>query len=134
MKPSCRRRWRYEEGGPNVMVAFPGASDDSVRGHLYPGKPAASGTGITIHLAVAAPLEAAMERVTSAGGTVVSPVITDSGGELCLLPRSGRQQLRPVRLTPVHGRVVDDHRSGNGLRRRIAGLHGIFGLADPDGS
>jgi predicted enzyme related to lactoylglutathione lyase len=77
-----------EEGGPNVMVAFPGASDESVRGHLYPGKPAASGTGITIHLAVAAPLEAAMERVTSAGGTVVSPAIQIPAGSFayCLDP------------------------------------------------
>jgi predicted enzyme related to lactoylglutathione lyase len=69
-----------EEGGPNRMAVFPGDGAQSVRGHLYPGKPAASGTGNTVHLAVGAPIEAAMERVTSAGGTVVSPAIRIPAG------------------------------------------------------
>ena len=69
-----------EEGGPNPMAVFAGASEESVRGHIYLGMPAATGTGTTIHLAVAAPLEAAMERVTQAGGQVVSPVITIPAG------------------------------------------------------
>jgi len=77
-----------EEGGPNPMAAFPAASDASVRGHIYPGKPCAPGTGITIHLAVAAPIEDAMARVTSAGGSAVSPVITIPAGRFayCLDP------------------------------------------------
>ena len=52
----------------------------SVAGHLYPGTPAARGTGSTIHLAVAAPLEEALERVTANGGEVVSPIVTIPAG------------------------------------------------------
>lgn len=79
---------KLEDGGPNMMAVFPGGDEQSVRGHLYPGKPAASGTGNTIHLAVGAPIEAAMERVTSAGGTVVSPAIQIPAGTFayCLDP------------------------------------------------
>ena len=64
------------EDGPNPMAIFAARDDASVSGHLYPGKPAAAGTGATVHLAVAAPLEAAMERVTAHGGQVVSPIIS----------------------------------------------------------
>lgn len=64
------------EDGPNAMAIFAARDDSSVSGHLYPGKPAAAGTGATVHLAVAAPLEAAMERVTAHGGQVVSPIIS----------------------------------------------------------
>ena len=60
----------------------------SVAGHLYPGTPAARGTGSTIHLAVAAPLEEALERVTANGGEVVSPIVTIPAGRFayCLDP------------------------------------------------
>jgi predicted enzyme related to lactoylglutathione lyase len=68
-----------EEGGPNPMARFAAASEDAVAGHLYPGKPATPGTGPTIHLAVDN-VEAAMDRVTKAGGTVVSPVISIPAG------------------------------------------------------
>ncbi|PZO79089.1 MAG: VOC family protein [Mesorhizobium amorphae] len=68
-----------EEGGPNPMAAFPMGDKGSVSGHLYPGKPAAKGTGITIHLAVSN-LEDAVARVAPAGGEVVSPVITIPAG------------------------------------------------------
>jgi predicted enzyme related to lactoylglutathione lyase len=65
-----------EEDGPNPMALFPASGGtDSVRGHLYPGTPPKNGNGPTIHLAVAAPLEAAMQRVTENGGKVVSPAI-----------------------------------------------------------
>jgi hypothetical protein len=47
-----------------------------VGGHLYPGKPASNGEGPTIHLVAEGRLEATMERVTAAGGQVVSPPIT----------------------------------------------------------
>jgi len=63
------------EDGPNPMAQFKARDKDSVAGHLYPGRPAAAGTGPTIHLAVAKPLEAAIERVTEHGGSVVSPII-----------------------------------------------------------
>lgn len=76
-----------EEGGPNPMAMFKGASDASVSGHLYPGRPAQSGTGITIHLAVD-DVEKAMSRVTANGGQVVSPVIAIPAGRFsyCLDP------------------------------------------------
>ncbi len=77
-----------QNDGPNPMAVFSSASNASVSGHLYPGKPAAPGTGSTIHLAVAAPLEAAMERVTANGGQVVSPAIQIPAGRFayCLDP------------------------------------------------
>jgi len=77
-----------EEGGPNPMARFVAQTESSVSGHLYPGKPAVPGSGPTIHLAVAAPIEEALERVTSHGGTVVSPVIEIPAGRFayCLDP------------------------------------------------
>ncbi|WP_075998153.1 VOC family protein [Salaquimonas pukyongi] len=66
--------------GPNPMVMFSSMSDEGVSGHLYPGEPAGAGNGNTIHLAVADPLEKVMERVTAAGGQVVSPAIDIPGG------------------------------------------------------
>jgi predicted enzyme related to lactoylglutathione lyase len=68
-----------ENGGPNPMAMFP-AAEKGRAGHLYPGKPAARGTGSTIHLAAPEPLEEAMERVTRNGGKVVSPVIAIPAG------------------------------------------------------
>lgn len=78
-----------DENGPNPMAVFARkGGDDAVSGHLYPGKPAAEGTGSTIHLAVAAPLEDAMKRVDENGGKVVSPIITIPAGRFvyCLDP------------------------------------------------
>ncbi|RST84906.1 VOC family protein [Aquibium carbonis] len=77
-----------EAGGPNPMARFRSASEEATSGHLYAGKPAAPGTGSTIHLAVAAPLEEAMERVTANGGQVVSPPIQLPAGRFayCLDP------------------------------------------------
>lgn len=69
------------EDGPNPIAIF--ACKDhmtGVAGHLYPGKPAASGTGPTIHLAAPAALDIVGERVTKAGGKVVSPPITIPAG------------------------------------------------------
>lgn len=71
---------RLDETGPNPMAIFPTAGDKAVAGHLYPGRPADKGAGPTVHLAVAAPLEAAMRRVTDHGGQVVSPVIAIPAG------------------------------------------------------
>lgn len=78
-----------QEDGPNPFAVF--ASKDpqeSISGHIYPGKPAPEGTGPTIHLAVAAPLEDAMKRVTDNGGKVVSPIVTIPAGRFvyCLDP------------------------------------------------
>jgi predicted enzyme related to lactoylglutathione lyase len=74
--------------GPNPMVAFSSMADSGVSGHLYPGKPAAAGTGNTVHLGVSDKLETALERVKPAGGQVVSPIITIPAGRFayCLDP------------------------------------------------
>jgi len=56
-----------EESGPNPIAMF-SAQERLASGHVYPGKPAAPGTGPTIHLMVAAPIEDAMARVTESGG------------------------------------------------------------------
>ena len=65
---------RYDEA-INPMVVFTSMEDAGVSGHLYPGKPAAEGTGNSIHLAVSDKLEDAMARVPDAGGKVVSDII-----------------------------------------------------------
>ena len=59
----------------NPFAMFQTPNDAGVAGHLYPGKPAAKGTGPTVHLASPDRLEAALERVKNAGGEVVSDVI-----------------------------------------------------------
>jgi len=73
--------------GPNPMAMFPNASG-GVSGHLYPGRPAPEGTGPTVHFAVPDGLEAAMERVRKAGGTVLSDPISIPSGRFayCLDP------------------------------------------------
>lgn len=68
-----------QEMGPNPVAMFPTAPD-GVGGHLYPGKPPARGAGATVHLATPDTVEAALERVTAAGGAVVSPVIEIPAG------------------------------------------------------
>ena len=68
-----------EAGGPNAMARFTAQGEASVSGHIYPGKPAASGTGPTIHLAVN-DVDAAVARVAEAGGKVVSPVVSIPAG------------------------------------------------------
>lgn len=66
--------------GPNPMAVFSSSGPGSVSGHLYPGKPAAGGSGNTVHLAVSGSLEDAMKRVSDNGGSVISPVITIPAG------------------------------------------------------
>ncbi len=67
---------KREQMGPNETAIFQAADCvASVAGHLYEGKPAGDGTGPTVHLAAQGKLEDAMERVTAAGGQVVSPAI-----------------------------------------------------------
>ncbi len=62
-----------DDTGPNPISFLP--SDDSgTAGHLYPGKP--SSDGPTIHLLVPDTLEATMDRLTTAGGKVLSDPIT----------------------------------------------------------
>ena len=67
--------------GPNETAMFKAADFMSgVAGHLYEGKPAGDGTGPTVHLAAEGKLEDAMERVTAAGGAVISPAIDIPAG------------------------------------------------------
>lgn len=63
-----------------TLVAFTEMSDGGVSGHLYPGKPAFTGTGPTIHFAAPDSLAVTAERVRQAGGEVVSdPIEIPSG-------------------------------------------------------
>ena len=71
---------RRDDTGPNPMIAFTDMGDPAASGHLYPGKPAAPGTGPTVHLVALDPLETVMERVGPAGGAIVSPVIDIPAG------------------------------------------------------
>ncbi len=66
-----------ETDGPNPMAAFPSSDTGSgAAGHLYPGTPPASG-GTTVHIAVTGRLEDAIDRVRTAGGTILDmPPVT----------------------------------------------------------
>ena len=65
-----------DETGPNPVAFFPVADlSTGVSGHLYPGEPAAPGTGPTIHLNVPDSLEPTVERFQKAGGTIVTDAI-----------------------------------------------------------
>lgn len=78
-----------QNDGPNPMAIFPVADmKTGVSGHLYPGKPSASGSGNTVHLATPGKLEDTMKRVADAGGQVISPVIDIPAGRFayCLDP------------------------------------------------
>ena len=71
---------KKEETGPNPMAMFPTTNGKGVAGNLYPGKPAPSGSGPTIHLASPDMLEAALGRVSEAGGRVLSDPISIPAG------------------------------------------------------
>lgn len=64
-----------QDAGPNPIVMFAGSDYTGVSGHLYSGKPAASGTGPTVHLDASDGLEDALTRVPGAGGKVISDII-----------------------------------------------------------
>ena len=67
-----------DNNGPNPMAMLPYRGDEGPAGHLYPGKPAQNGEGVTPHLAVEDPLEDVMARVKDGGGAIASPIITVS--------------------------------------------------------
>ena len=65
-----------DDTGPNPFAFLPTSDAKSgIAGHLYPGEPAAPGTGATIHLDVPDTLEATAKRFGNAGGTIVSEPI-----------------------------------------------------------
>jgi predicted enzyme related to lactoylglutathione lyase len=67
--------------GPNPMAIFPIRDMKAGNsGHLYPGKPAQSGTGNTIHLLAPEPLEQSLERVKKSGGKVVTDIVRIPSG------------------------------------------------------
>jgi uncharacterized protein len=68
-----------QEMGPFPTAVFSYA-EGGVGGHLYVGKPGSPGTGNVVHLSVAAPLEDALGRVKTAGGQVVSDIVTIPDG------------------------------------------------------
>lgn len=63
-----------DASGPNPMAIF-GNAMNTVGGHLYPGKPGGE-AGPTVHIAVQDKVEAAADRVRSAGGKVLSDPIS----------------------------------------------------------
>ncbi|MFS4583157.1 VOC family protein [Phaeobacter sp. C3_T13_0] len=67
--------------GPNPMLVFhPLDRANGIALSIYPGTPAPDGVGPTLHLAAEGTLEVTMERVTAAGGQVVSePVPLPAG-------------------------------------------------------
>ncbi|MEJ6393599.1 VOC family protein [Gymnodinialimonas sp. 2305UL16-5] len=68
-----------EDQGPNPLVFFPYNDNlPGTGGHLYPGTPSRGGS--TIHLMVSTELDAARERIETAGGTVESPDIEIPSG------------------------------------------------------
>lgn len=71
-----------DNSGPNPMAMFkPADSKEPGRSlHIYPGKPSNNGSGPTLHLAAEGALEETMQRVTKAGGEVVSPIIEIPAG------------------------------------------------------
>lgn len=64
-----------DDNGPNPIWMLPHSADGHAAGHLYPGRPASDGDGMTAHLAVT-DLADAMVRVRTGGGEVVSDVVT----------------------------------------------------------
>ncbi|MGR3803631.1 VOC family protein [Marinibacterium profundimaris] len=70
-----------DDTGPNPIAIFRTQTPGSgTAGHIYPGIPAARGAGPTVHFNAPGPLEDSLERVKTAGGTVVSPIITIPAG------------------------------------------------------
>ena len=64
-----------ENGGPNQVSFFPKQGESDVAGHIYPGKPAQNGEGITAHLHAPDTLEATVSRAQKAGAEIIGPVV-----------------------------------------------------------
>lgn len=65
--------------GPNPIVVL-NSADVAGGAHLYPGKPAAAGTGATMHLTVTDSVEATAERAIKVGGQILGPIIPIPSG------------------------------------------------------
>jgi predicted enzyme related to lactoylglutathione lyase len=64
-----------DDNGPNPIWMLPHPEKGHAVGHIYPGKSAKDGEGMTAHFAVPDLLSDAMERVRRGGGEVMSEVI-----------------------------------------------------------
>jgi len=71
---------KVDDRGPNPTAIFVAKDQSADVSHLYPETLAPRCTCGTIHLAVAAPLEEALERVAVNGGEVVSPIVAVPAG------------------------------------------------------
>jgi len=70
-----------EQMGPDVTAIFRTKDPTKgVAGHIYTGRPAGNGTGPTVHLAAPGKLEKTLERVKTAGGTVISEPVRIPAG------------------------------------------------------
>ena len=74
---------KIETAGPNPVAFLPYDGTNGTAGHLYPGKPAAPGTGPTVHLAVPDTVEATRDRLLAAGGASDGPIIPMEFGRWC---------------------------------------------------
>lgn len=73
---------KKDNSGPNPMAIFEVSDQENgTSGHLYPGKPASKGDGITVHLASPGKLEDTLARVKKAGGEVISDIISIPSGQ-----------------------------------------------------
>ena len=69
-----------QEMGPNLSLIFPVEDmKTGVSGHLYQGTPG-NDNGPTIHFDAPSPLEDTLERLVSAGGSIVSPEVKIPSG------------------------------------------------------
>lgn len=64
-----------DENGLHPVWMFPFAEGGHAAGHIYPGRPATDGKGMTAHVAVIDELTDVMARVRAGGGEVVSEVV-----------------------------------------------------------
>lgn len=64
-----------DEMGPNPASFFPKQNEDDVAGHIYPGKPAQNGEGMTAHLHAPDTLEATVGRPQKAGAEIIGPIV-----------------------------------------------------------
>ncbi len=69
-----------DPSSPNEMVWFNDPELPGASGHLYPGDPAKTGQGNTVHMLAIDPLEEVIARVEPAGGKVISPIIEIPSG------------------------------------------------------
>ena len=134
-----------ENTGPNPMAIFPAASDASVAGHLYPGKPAAGGSGNTIHLRSPEPLEAALDRVRDTAARCwatssrfppgVSPIAsTPTATASASSATEAHAPRRPaLRDRTAPARRPAGHRAGAGGRARGFGPHRLPRRRRPPG-